>query len=168
MVLRASLLTLEIHDEIRVSFECGTTEFALRASEWICGQGCWDSTRKFGTKVYVFRDSDTGKTVGYGSVGTTKKKLSNASVFASTVAIIPMIAVCLEFQSTVNPDTGRNYSVDIMAFLIQKAAVLDCDLLILYVDMSNEKAVALYEKMGFQKTEIPARESYIAMAKRIR
>lgn len=125
------------------SFECGEEVWSVFAAEWIketsIPQCAIVSAKKHGTKVWLFtQGSDV---VGFGSAGSTK-------IDGRKVSFLPMLAIDSKFQGRTYRD-GKKYSYFVLEFVLKKLCEQSSNLICLYVDSDNVRAIKLYERFSF-------------------
>ena len=133
-------------------FRCGDEAWQIEVARWIKDSSVDDCAVKWmqrGTRVWLYRTAE-GELVGYGSLGTTKWRMRRDAP-RQPVSIIPAFAVQSRFQGEPKqfpPD--ERYSYRIMADLISKAASQGPMIIGLFVDKRNARAMAFYNRIGFQ------------------
>lgn len=137
-------------------FDCGTEGYALHATRWIQAasteRGALQSKVKHGTRVWLYFDPE-GALVGFGSLGLTQWP-----EFPKKVSIIPQLAIQQTFRGQPTGEDEVKYSHQILDDLIGLAKTQDTDWLVLTVDPTNARAIALYKSFGF--LEFPKRNPF--------
>jgi ribosomal protein S18 acetylase RimI-like enzyme len=137
--------------EVR-DFFCGDEPWQVEVAQWIKDATLDDGAVRWmqhGTKVWLYR-TNAGELIGFGSLGTTKWRMRRDAPRES-VGIIPAFAVALRFQGEPKhlPPEER-YAARIMGDLISKAGSLGPKIVGLFVDKRNVRAIAFYNRIGFQ------------------
>lgn len=103
-------------------------------SRWTKDQFIYELTENEFSKLFCLKED--GKIIGYAGIW-----------FLFERAEITSIAIKKEYQ-------GRGYGTMLMEHLINSAIKQSCDLILLEVRPSNEKAIGLYHKLGFENLRI--------------
>ncbi len=80
-----------------IHFNCGNEPWAKAATEWIIASDVWESIRKHGTKVWLFRNV-TGVIVGFGSLGITRRKWPPPDGGYCNFLFVPMLGLDVHFH----------------------------------------------------------------------
>lgn len=127
----------------------GDCAFGKIATAWI---RCFDqydcalqSIAARGTQVFLYRNTE-GDLVGFGSIGTTSRKIRGVQV---TWSIIPQVGVVDRFHGKPKGDASNKYSTSIMVDLMARAKKHGTPILMLKVHKENTHAVRLYDYLGF-------------------
>jgi ribosomal protein S18 acetylase RimI-like enzyme len=151
------------------NFSCGIMPWAIAMSEWIKAP----TTAKFGnskhdTSVWLYYHPD-GRIVGFGSLGTTRWKISIPDGPYEEFSLIPALAIQTAFQH-LPPDhlnSNPTFSHQILSDLIGKAMSQTPNFVVLFVHPQNSRAIALYHRFGF--AELPGQHGdYARMQRRLR
>ena len=168
----------ELSDEDRADLlhlNCGDEPWSRAATEWMLGSDVWESMRKHGTRVWLYRN-DSNVVVCFGSLGITRRKWPPPSGDYSNLLLIPMLGIDYRFQGQ-PPDPRHRYSNQMVSHLrfeaIQlldahlKAGRSTLPLLCLYVHRDNRRAIRLYEKFGFDAEPSAARGELLLMIQKL-
>jgi ribosomal protein S18 acetylase RimI-like enzyme len=132
------------------SFFCGDAPWCLEAIEWITGPAAQKSILR-GTQVFAYRAADSGRLVGFGSVGTTTWRMPIPDGRPMRLAILPMLAVDQSFHGEPKQfgSCTQRFGGQIVTDLVDRARGLGLPLVVLFVHEDNHKAQSLYRKLGF-------------------
>lgn len=157
MKLRAVEFSSEYLPRVQ-DFECGSEQWCRFAERWIKSPppfpGALRSIQKYGNAVWLyFLDSpyDGEFLVGFSALGKSRWKIPPPDGPIREVGFIPMLAVALCFQGM--PDgcpAGNRYIDEVMEHVIQQARGRRYREVALFVHKDNARAIALYERHGFQ------------------
>lgn len=142
---------------------CGEEPWSQAATEWITSSEVLDSIEKFGTSVWVYRNSEEDDAVvGFGSLAATGwQKWPPPDGKRSRLLYIPQLGLDKKFRGF-PPDPEWRYSNQILEHLIGRAVELakqirdekppskHVDLLTLKVHRDNIPARKFYERYGFE------------------
>lgn len=142
---------------------CGDEPWAQAATEWINSSDVLDSIEKYGTKVWVYRNSEKDDAVvGFGSLAATgSQKWPPPDGKRSRLLYIPQLGLDQKFRGY-PPLPEWRYANQIMEHLIDQAKVLakqiqrekppskHVELLTLKVHRGNAAARKVYERYGFE------------------
>jgi len=142
---------------------CGDEPWSQAATEWINGSEVLDSIEKFGTKVWVYRNSEADDAVvGFASLAATGwQRWPPPAGKRSRLLYIPQPGLDQRFRGF-PPDPEWRYSNQILEHLIGQAKDLarqirqhkppgkHVDLLTLKVHQDNVAARKVYERYGFE------------------
>lgn len=168
----------ELGEDVRaelLSLNCGDEPWSRAATEWLLGSDVWNSMQKLGTRVWLYRD-ESGVIVGFGSLGTTRRKWPPPSGEYANLVIIPMLGIDYRFQGK-PADPRFRYSNQILSHLQyeaiqlfeshQRAGRSTLPVLMLYVHRDNARAIRLYEKFGFIAEPAAARGDLLLMIQKL-
>ena len=138
-------------DEDLDDFESGVDEVDdyFRTREWFnVGRG------KAAPPTYSFLSED-GERVGYAAVAFRENPHPNdASPRTAKYLVVYVVGVDQNFQGAKHPETGQTYAVMIFKTLTRFARDRGgCAGLSLWVRTANARAIAFYEKIGFEPDE---------------
>jgi len=172
--LYADLLTENDRPDL-AQFDCGSGKWAEAATEWIQGSDVWESIKKKGTRVWLFRN-DQGVLVGFGSLGFTRRKWPPPDGQHGNLQIIPMLGLDFHFQGK-PPDRQWRYSHQLISHVRYEAMkslaqhVLSgrntLPLLMLYVHQENAAAIKLYQTFGFTAEPAARTNDHILMLQKL-
>jgi hypothetical protein len=154
-----------------IQFKCGDEPWAKAATEWIIGSDVWESIRKHGTKVWLYRNV-AGVVVGFGSLGITRRKWPPPDGGYCNFLFIPMLGLDVHFHGQ-PPDPQFRCSHQILAHLRHEAILLLAEhrensrntlpLLALLVHPDNARAISLYRRFGFEVEDRSIRGDQLLM-----
>ena len=159
-----------------LDLSCGDDEpWSRAATEWMLGSEVWSSMQKHGTRVWLYRNH-RGVIVGFGSLGTTRRKWPPPSGEYTNLLIIPMLGIDYRFRGQ-PADPRFRYSNQILSHLQleaiqvfeshQRAGRSTLPLVTLYVHRENARAIRLYEKFGFVAEPAAARGELLLMIQKL-
>ena len=158
-----------------IHLNCGDEAWRRAATEWMIGAEMRDSIEKHGTRVWLYRN-DQGVIVGFGSLGTTRRRWPPPDGGFSNLLIIPMLGIDHRFHGQ-PPDPQYRYSNQIISHLRFEAIQLlkshqesdrsTLPLLSLYVHRENRRAIRLYQKFGFVAEGAGARADLLLMIQKL-
>ena len=132
-------------------FSCGEEPWQVEVAQWITGESEDNALKRMaeGTEVWLYRN-ENHDVVGYGSLGKTAWSWPPPKGPKEVVSIVPYLGVQERFQSEPKglPRNAR-YGYRILLDLIAKATGHGTRVLGLFVDESNTRAIAFYERAGF-------------------
>lgn len=144
------------HAEL-IHFNCGDDPWSRAATEWMLGTEVRASIEKYGTRAWLYRN-DKDVIVGFGSLGTTRRRWPPPNGGYCNLLIIPMLGIDYRFHGQ-PPDPHPRYSNQIVSHLrFEAIRLVACHresgratlpLLTLYVHRDNLRAIRLYKKFGF-------------------
>lgn len=112
---------------------------------------------KRGTEVWLFENT-AGDIVGFGSVGKTRWRWPLPDGSYTPVLLIPMLGIDRRFRGQPR-DPAWRFSLQIMSHLLHAARQMSSDMarsgtaiewLVLTVHRDNARAIAFYERCGFE------------------
>lgn len=172
--LYADDLTEDDRSEL-VYLDCGDEPWSRAATEWIVGSEVWNSIRKYQTRVWLYRN-DAGVIVGFGSLGTTRRRWPPPGGNHANLLIIPMLGIDHRFHGQ-PVDAKFRYSNQALAHIRfeaiemlqshRKAGRTTLPLLSLFVHRDNRRAIRLYEKSGFVPEPSAARGDLVLMIQKL-
>ena len=133
-------------------FNCGSDPWQVEVAQWIKDPSIHDCAvnwMKKGTQVWLYR-TEKGELVGYGSLGKAKWNWPPPDGPSETVILIPSFGVRDVYQG--EPKEGPRedrYAYQIMGDLIGRAQATGVQLLGLFVDPRNRRAITFYDRIGF-------------------
>jgi hypothetical protein len=139
-------------------FSCGGEAWEQDVARWIQlprGQGgALDAMADLGTEVWLYERTD-GQVVGFGSLGVTTWRYPNPKKSDRVaVQIVPYFGIRHEYKGLPPAPCPREerYAFRIFADLLAKARerIARSDLLGLLVHRDNARAIAFYQRFGFQ------------------
>jgi ribosomal protein S18 acetylase RimI-like enzyme len=142
---------------------CGDEPWSQAATEWIKSSEVLDSIEKFGTRVWVYRNSEADDAiVGFASLAATGwQRWPPPDGKRSRLLYIPQLGLDQRFRGF-PPDPEWRYSNQILEHLIGQAIDLarqirhhkppnkHVDLLTLKVHRNNVAALNVYKRYGFE------------------
>ena len=142
---------------------CGDEPWSQAATEWITSSEVMDSIEKYGTKVWIYRNTEADDSiVGFASLAQTGwKKWPPPDGKRSRLLYLPQLGLDKQFRGF-PPDPNWRYSNQIMEHVIGQAISLakqiqeekppkkHVDLLTLKVHRENIPAQKLYKRYGFE------------------
>lgn len=141
-----------------VGFSCGGDLWSRHVAEWILGSDVLDSMKRFGTRVWLF-ETAAGEVVGFGSIGTSRRKWPPPDGSYATIVLLPMVGIAERFWGQ-PADRDWRYSEQIIGHLLAEAQELVQDWpdgaadkqkwLALHVHRDNARAIRFYERCGFE------------------
>jgi ribosomal protein S18 acetylase RimI-like enzyme len=140
------------------AFDCGSEPWELEVSDWIkrpAGQdGAVDALAR-GTSVWLYVN-DAGELVGFGSLAKTEQRWPAAKDPKVAASIIPWVAVDRRFWGQPPGPPEERYASQILDDLISKALLTrdERPLLVLYVHVNNQRAIAFYQRPYFGFVEL--------------
>jgi hypothetical protein len=172
--LYADELTENDQSEL-IDFDCGQEPWARAATEWLLGSEVWESIKKRGTRVWLYR-TESNVIVGFGSLGVTRRRWPPPDGSYGNLPIIPMLGLDDRFRGQ-PPDPAKRYSSQIVSHLRYEAKRLLAEnqdsgrettpLLVLYVHKDNHAAIRLYEKFGFSVEVKASRNDLLLMIQKL-
>jgi ribosomal protein S18 acetylase RimI-like enzyme len=145
------------------------TEWGMAMTEWIKSP----PTKRFGnaetdTVIWLYYHPD-GRIVGFGSLGTTRRRCYQPDGPYENYSFIPALAIQRPFQH-LPPDDLNNppFSHQIMLDLIFKAFSQPPDVVLLLVHPENRHAAALYRRFEFEALPERHKNGDIMMQLRLR
>ncbi len=172
--LHADEFTEDDRSEL-INLNCGDEPWARAATQWMIGTEVRDSIEKYRTRVWLYRN-DQGVIVGFGSLGTTRRRWPPPDGGYTNLLIIPMLGIDYHFHGQ-PPDPQQRFSNQILSHLRyeaiqfiksdQDSGRLTLPLLLLYVHRENGRAIRLYEKFGFIAEPAGARGDLLIMIQKL-
>ncbi|HUY35066.1 MAG TPA: GNAT family N-acetyltransferase [Pirellulales bacterium] len=144
----------ESHLDEAHSFDCGPEPYSKPLSDWIKApvsnpQSALHSIRHRETTVWLYY-TEGGDLAGYGSLAPARSSLAPRSGLWTDVAVIPMLALQFELRGKPDGPKEMRCSRQIMRHLIEEAARLARQYIVLVVDRRNFRAHGLYREFGFK------------------
>jgi GNAT superfamily N-acetyltransferase len=139
--------TAEMQGEV-ADFSCNPDPSKM--AEWITGNGCVASMAR-GTEVWLVRNS-ANDLIGFVSLGLANWSIRQEGGPKEPVSIIPAMGLQTSFHGhPTGVPKNEKYSRRLLNFLVKRALVVhSTDFIVLYVHMTNEKAIGLYRSAGFE------------------
>lgn len=172
--LYADELTEDDRSEL-IDFDCGQEPWARAATEWLLGSDVWESIKKRGTRVWLYR-TESNVVVGFGSLGVTRRRWPPPDGSYGNLLIIPMLGLDYRFHGQ-PPDPAKRFSSQIVGHLRYEAKRLLAEhqdpsrettpLLVLYVHKDNLAAIRLYQKFGFTVEVKASRNDLLLMIQKL-
>lgn len=156
---------------------CGDEPWARAATAWITGSDVLDSIRNYGTRAWIYRDSNDA-IVGFGSLGPSQRRWPPPDGGYTRMLMIPQLGIDAKFRGK-PPDPIWRYSHQIMEHLLAEAndwaedirktkpARKHVELLMLFVHRDNVAAQRLYEKYEFVALPHFESKDHIVMSQRL-
>ncbi len=140
------------------TFECGTSEWAKLAADWIKNAppfpSALQSIQIHGTTVWLHflevEKLSEEYLVGFSSLGTTRWSIPPPDGPKREAGFIPMLAVALAFQGRPEGGQPKPYSHLIMEHIITEGGKRGYRELCLFVHEDNVRAFCLYQRFDFQ------------------
>jgi ribosomal protein S18 acetylase RimI-like enzyme len=140
------------------AFDCGQEPWELEVSNWIKaprgGGGAVDDLPR--NQVWLYA-TDNGDLVGFGSFGETSQKWPRSKDPPILASIIPMLGIAKEYWGQPPGPRESRYSTRILEDLIVEAVAHQNErpILILFVNVNNQRAIQLYQRFGFVELHKP-------------
>jgi GNAT superfamily N-acetyltransferase len=129
-------------------FSCGDQPHERELAEWITRDSIQAMQR--GTQVWLYATPER-ELVGYGSLGVTRWRWPEPTSKKVEIQVIPAVAIQQAYWGKPEGPREERYSSQILDHLLAEAdARADAmPLLGLFVHPDNQRAVAVYQRVGF-------------------
>jgi GNAT superfamily N-acetyltransferase len=134
--------------EAVADFHCGDEPHERELADWVRQEAL--QAMAGGTDVWLFATAE-GELVGYGSLGTTRWKWPDPAGPKVPLQIIPAVAIQKAYWGKPEGPREGRYSSQILDHLIAEATDRSAvsPLLGLFVHPDNERAIRVYQRVGF-------------------
>jgi hypothetical protein len=136
------------------NFDCGDEPWSSAVCDWIRGMSrdCAElDIKKRRCRTFLYRNS-AEQVIGFGAIGTTNGEWPRSEDPRLPVAIIPWLGIGRQFHGLPKGNDEIRYADQILADLVYKAKDTGRRYLVLFVDPRNARAIRLYERNGFEKS----------------